>query len=103
MSGWTNSDRRSRLPADWAARRRQVLDRDRRLCRIRYPDICATVAVDVDHITAGDNHDLTNLQAACRPCHKHKTNLESQQARGVGVLRRRPAEAHPGLLDGGGG
>lgn len=90
MSGWSNSDRRKRLPADWPQRRRLVLDRDRRLCRLRYAGICTTVATDVDHIVAGDNHELTNLQAACRPCHTHKTNLER-------ATTRRPAERHPGL------
>ena len=98
---WSTSTRRSRLPADWTTRRLAVLRRDPR-CRIAYPGICTGASTDVDHIRAGDDHSFTNLQGACRPCHKRKTNGESQAARGVGPLRKRKAEQHPGLLPPGG-
>lgn len=100
---WTTSQRKGQLPADWPQRRTVVLQRDRHRCRCttdgchNNPGMCGASATQVDHEVPGNDHRLTNLRALCAPCHKTKTNLESQQARGVGPLRKRPAEAHPGL------
>ncbi|WP_255365808.1 HNH endonuclease [Corynebacterium sp. NML120713] len=45
----------------------------------------------------GDNHDPRNLRAACRSCHKKKTQAEAQEARRKKrALRFRPQERHPG-------
>ncbi|MBV9292644.1 MAG: HNH endonuclease [Frankiales bacterium] len=102
MPAWEKSDRRERLPLDWPQRRAQVLERDGSRCQLQY-DACAGVATDVDHIVPGDDHRLTNLQAACQPCHALKSAREGVAARArVRDLRRRPTEPHPGICGGGG-
>ena len=85
---WDNSTRRARLPKDWATTRARVLRRDPTCahCHIN-------TSVEVDHITAGDNHNDTNLQGLCRHCHTRKTIAEREANR---PQRRRPPEAHPG-------
>jgi 5-methylcytosine-specific restriction enzyme A len=98
MSGWANSTRRARLPRNWPALVAHVLERDPR-CKLAYPG-CTIQSTEVDHRQRGDDHRLSNLQGVCTPCHKRKTNRESQQARGVGASRRRPTEPHPGLRGG---
>ncbi|MFI9576949.1 HNH endonuclease [Microbispora rosea] len=69
--GWRTSDRRSRLPKDWARRRLIVLRRDNYTCYV-----CKADAAEVDHVQRGDNHDLDNLAAICSACHKRKTLAE---------------------------
>lgn len=91
---WVGSDRRSRLPADWPAIRRAVLDRDNGWCRLRY-DRCTVTATDVDHVVRGDDHRLVNLQAVCGSCHRAKTSAEGNAAR---ARERRPTLDHPGLI-----
>lgn len=88
---WANSDRASRLPADWPRRRAAVLRRDAHTCRLGYPKICTLLATEVDHRTRGDDHALSNLQAVCAPCHQHKTNHVDRPK------RTRPPNQHPGL------
>lgn len=57
-----------------------------------------TIANQADHIDRGDNHDLTNLQAACTNCHAAKTAAEGNAAK---PQRRRPTrEQHPGTTGG---
>ncbi|WP_338601660.1 HNH endonuclease signature motif containing protein [Saccharopolyspora sp. SCSIO 74807] len=71
--------------------------RDAYTCHIKGPD-CVGVATDVDHIRPGDRHELSNLQAACKPCHARKSAREGVQGRARrAALRLRPAERHPGL------
>jgi 5-methylcytosine-specific restriction protein A len=96
---WDSSDRRSRLPGDWARRRLRVLRRDHYQCQARDAAglRCLEPAREVDHIIAGDNHDLSNLQAICSVCHKRKTQREAQAARSA-KGRRRPPSRHPGAL-----
>lgn len=91
---WAGSTRRQRLPPDWQQRRTLVLQRDGHTCQLRYPDICTGRATDVDHKIHGDNHALTNLQAACNPCHQRKTAQEAAAAR---PRERRTPEPHPGI------
>ena len=93
---WNTSKRASRLPANWRALRKQVLERDVvcQICRVR----TATVA---DHIQAmTDDHRLEALQGVCEPCHRQKTAREAAAARAAAARpgRRRPGEEHPGLL-----
>lgn len=90
---WTG-ERRLRLPPDWRARRKAVLRRDQGVCQIRGPH-CTVRALEVDHVVNDDDHDLSNLQAACVPCHKEKTAGEALAGK---PSRRRSPERHPGLL-----
>lgn len=75
---WQGSTRRSRLPKNWPTLRRKVLAAQ---------PTCAHChklpATDVDHIVAGDNHDLANLQGLCSPCHTRKTVAERDRRRGA--------------------
>ena len=79
---WATSDRSRRLPGSstWARIRAAVLDRDQHLCQINGTG-CRLIATEVDHIVAGDDHRLENLQAACRPCNQAKAQQESAEAR----------------------
>lgn len=105
-SNWSNSDRRSRLPADWDKRRRRVLKRDQHLCQWRLSDdatdICGQHATDVDHIRPGDNHADDNLRSLCGPHHRQKSSSEGAAA--AKAKRRQIAkkyvrtEEHPGLI-----
>lgn len=95
---WEQSTRRQRLPKNWAQIRRQVLHRDRHLCQILLEDvgtICGELATEVDHVVAGDNHALTNLQAICTWHHRRKSSAEGAAARPKFESRLRKQEAHP--------
>lgn len=93
---WYTSDRRERLPKDWPSRRARVLSRDKYRCRLGLTG-CKTIATEVDHVARGDNHDESNLQAACSACHRKKTQAEALTARRKKrALRYRPKERHPG-------
>ena len=87
---WKGSDRAKRLPPNWEALRRSVLERDGYRCVL-----CGAIAKDVDHIRRGDDHHPHNLQSLCRPHHKAKTAAEGNAARWAGA--KRTAEPHPGL------
>lgn len=100
---WGNNDRSgrgARLPANWYASngpRAQVLRRDG-VCRLGYSG-CLGAPTQVDHIVAGDDHDLSNLQGVCRACHAAKSTAEGVAARQAKRARlKRPVEKHPGLL-----
>lgn len=97
--GWETSDRRARLPKDWDKRRLVVLERDGHRCRSIdvQGDRCPDRATEVDHVNAGDNHDVSSLQSLCAWHHRLKTNAEAAAARRR-FPRRRPPERHPGLL-----
>lgn len=41
-----------------------------------YCYLCGDHARAVDHIVAGDNHDISNLAPICDACHAQKTNQE---------------------------
>lgn len=98
MTGnWQNSTRRARLPKNWEAARRRILQRDNHHCQLRLEG-CTGRATEVDHRVAGDNHDPTNLQAVCSSCHKRKTQAEAALARAPRPSRRRAQPNHPGLL-----
>jgi 5-methylcytosine-specific restriction endonuclease McrA len=93
---WNTSPRKSRLPGDWVKRRKAVLERDPicKLCGVRP----STVADHISPMT--DDHRLEALQGVCEPCHRQKTAREAAAARAAAprVTRKRPSEAHPGLL-----
>jgi 5-methylcytosine-specific restriction enzyme A len=77
---WDGSTRRQRLPPDWPAIQRAVLERDGHQCQLRY-DGCTTLASHADHIEAGDDHRMASLQAACSHCHAIKSSAEGNAAR----------------------
>jgi len=97
--GWETSNRLSRLPRDWQARRLRALVRDGYRCQHRDAErglLCARRATDVDHVERGDDHDLANLRSLCSWHHGQKSGREGAAARAERDLpRRRPAEVHP--------
>lgn len=96
---WEGSGRKGRLPTNWTALRRAVLKRDNYSCQIKEPG-CQGRATDVDHIQAGDDHRLANLQAACRTCHQAKSSREGNQAKArLRAARFRKKPTHPGRLN----
>jgi 5-methylcytosine-specific restriction protein A len=98
MRPWQGSTRLFRLPKDWQRRRQAVIRRDGGRCR----SCGAPGARDVDHVLAGDNHDLANLQLLCRRCHLAKSAREGSTAAAAARTRhpsyRRPPEPHPGTI-----
>lgn len=95
--GWEGSDRSARLPSNWYTEiRPAILERDGYRCGIQWDDGCEVVANEVDHIKAGDDHRLSNLQAACSWCHARKSSAEGDQVRRRWSTRHTP-ERHPGL------
>lgn len=100
MTAWEGSTRRARLPHNWPKLRVQVMRRDQHTCQAVNEDgaPCGLKATDVDHIIAGDNHDLSNLQALCTWHHRQKTAAEANAAKIRIEPRSRKAEQHPGML-----
>ncbi len=106
MPNWEGSDRKERLPADWAELRRRVLRRDGYQCTAIRDDgeglRCPEPATDVDHIRPGDDHRMSNLRSLCGWHHRRKSSGEGGRARAL--ARRRyerqfsRVEPHPGLL-----
>ena len=100
---WNTSNRRARLPKNWAAIRAAVLKRDGyRCCHVRTDTglRCTEAATEVDHIKAGDDHSEGNLQSLCVWHHARKSSREGASARlqRPAVSRKRPPERHPGAL-----
>lgn len=104
---WENSDRKARLPANWAALRQIVLTRCGGRCEehMRSGKRCRDRATDVDHIVPGDDHSVGNLRGICAWHHKRKSGQEgaaasaARQAAITAKLTRKP-EKHPGTLTG---
>lgn len=96
--GWETSNRRSRLPADWRARRAAVFARAGNQCEYEENDQrCLAPAEECDHIRPNDDHSLGNLQALC---HRHHAMKTAQQRR-LGYRARsnkRAEEPHPGII-----
>ncbi|MDG4751700.1 HNH endonuclease signature motif containing protein [Micromonospora sp. WMMD718] len=97
---WEGSDRRERLPRNWATIRRRILHRDGYRCRQVFStgERCGAPANQVDHIRRGDDHHPDNLQALCTYCHGQKTAAEAAAARRSRPTQRREPERHPGEL-----
>lgn len=104
MSGWRNSDRRSRLPKDWDARRLEVKRRAGGRCQQELPSgaRCPRAGAECDHIEPGDNHDLSNLQWLCKAHHDAKTRREAAAAyrKPQRPVYKRAEETHPALRGG---
>lgn len=71
---------------DWRQRRARILSRDGGICQIKGPE-CRFAAREVDHKVSKERaramgwtdeqiEDDLNLQSACIPCHKAKTQAE---------------------------
>ena len=102
QDGWASSDRASRLPADWQARRRAVARAAGGRCQAIMSDgsRCRWPGSECDHIVRGDDHDLSNLQWLCHWHHAQKTHREAVQARldKQAAAARRRMESHPGWV-----
>ena len=89
VSGWKSSpptpaNRARTSTTAWRSLRLKVLARDGHMCQIRGPR-CIVNATQVDHVVAkhlGGQDVPSNLQAACVPCHAHKTAVQARKARG---------------------
>ena len=113
---WTTSNRRQRLPTNWNKLRKQVLAKANYKCegldpvatpppssreaqrgvrRWHHP-ACDMRATDIDHINAGDDHELSNLQALSRACHTAKTTHENAAAKArIRATATRERPPHP--------
>jgi 5-methylcytosine-specific restriction endonuclease McrA len=99
---WQSSTRRAELPKNWNRLRMRVLRRDGFLCQEVFStgEKCGSVATDVDHIIAGDDHSMGNLRALCAWCHRKKSSSEGGQAAALTRVRtERPKPTHPALED----
>ena len=94
---WEGSDRRGRLPGNWNSLKALAKKRAGYRCQHSIDGIrCTnTTELEVDHIVAGDNHSLSNLQVLCTPHHKAKTQRE---LRNIRDKRYRKPEPHPGRI-----
>lgn len=96
--GWDGSTRKSRLPPNWPALRRFVMERDGAICHI-----CRGPGADrVDHVVQGDDHSPENLapvhDEVYPHCHRFKSSQEGNDARRVKrQAAKYPRERHPGL------
>jgi 5-methylcytosine-specific restriction protein A len=86
---WSTSTRRQRLPSDWPKRRAVVKRRAQGQCQaqVHEPD-CPRIGTECDHIIAGDDHSLSNLQWLSGPCHRAKTLAEAVKGRARPTKRR---------------
>lgn len=104
MPGWqSNNPRRNRLPGNWKEIRHQVFRRDGGYCCIPLSNgaRCTNAATQVDHILAGDDHSLSNLQSICDQHHAAKSSSEGAVAynakKKANDKKFRREEKHPGL------
>lgn len=92
-SNWGSSDRKSRLPADWEARRKVVGKRDHWLCQWRLEDgsKCGLPGNQVDHIIPSGSDEPENLRVLCQAHHAFKSSSEGGKARqeALQALRKR--------------
>jgi 5-methylcytosine-specific restriction protein A len=96
---WAGSDRRARLPRDWAKRRLKVKARAGGQCEWVDGTRCQRPGNECDHIIPNDDHSLPNLQWLCTAHHKVKTQAEAKAATQRNkAAGHRAAERHPGQL-----
>jgi hypothetical protein len=80
--------------AEWRKARDACLRAARWRCQIQVVGVCIGAASEADHTDqlANDPHHR-NLRAACKPCHRHVTALQGNDARrrgGAADPRPRP-------------
>lgn len=90
--------RRSRLPRDWEARRKHILNRDGWRCTIGIPG-CLGDATEVHHTKAHDYHEPDGLVAICSRCHATITGKDARASRRDIAPRKRKPEQHPGWIE----
>ena len=103
MAGhWEGSDRRSRLPSNWASEIvPEVKRRAQGRCQWKLPSgaRCPRPGTDVDHKKPGDDHRYVNLQLLCTDHHGKKSSKEGVSARwGKKKITPRTEGRHPGRL-----
>lgn len=96
------SARKARLPSNWYGPhglREAVLHRDSGACQwAGTTGPCGETATEVDHIRAGDDHSMGNLQALCSYHHRRKTASEAGHSKArTKVSTKRTPEPHPGM------
>jgi 5-methylcytosine-specific restriction protein A len=75
-------------PSAWSRIKRVVLRRDGWRCQLKLAG-CVSRASEVDHEVPsfeGGTDELSNLRAACEPCHRVKS--EEERLRGLASARR---------------
>lgn len=81
MPNWEGSSRKDRLPANWLQLRQEVFAKKGRRCYIvEDGHRCTSMATEVDHRIAGDDHSLENLEPICSAHHRSKSSSEGWQA-----------------------
>lgn len=87
--GWNSSNRKSRLPSDWSARRARVGRRDSWCCQAELASgfQCLEPGNQIDHINRFGGDDDENLQVLCEYHHKIKSSQEGVQARTERVVK----------------
>lgn len=97
---WANDQPGSHIPARM---KRDIRDRQGDRCNTYSPAICTGSIDEFDHITniarlgidRRDANNPDNLQGLCKPCHRAKTQTESNRGRRNRRLRK--PYPHPGL------
>ena len=103
---WGSSNRQARLPRDWKARRRHVLERDGYRCCVTVNGVrCKAAATEVHHIREGgrlgaEDDSYGNLISICE--HHHQI-FTQQYAREQKARKRKKASSgidlnHPGFI-----
>lgn len=100
MMSWYTSDRRTRLPEEWARVRAMVRDRAHNHCQAEIHSVlCNGIGTDCDHIVPGDDNRLENLQWLNTHCHRMKTAKETaERNRRRKQQRKHPKEKNPGMF-----
>ena len=98
---WAGSDRRDRLPHNWAELRAAVKARAGGQCehiKASTGRRCPNPGTDCDHIQRGDDHTVSNLRWLCRWHHSRKSSAEGAEAmRTQRAKLTRPQPKHPGM------
>jgi 5-methylcytosine-specific restriction enzyme A len=96
---WSTSDRSARLPPGWPTIRAAVSARAGGRCEARHHEpTCDGRGTDADHISAGDDHSMGNLQWLSGPCHRAKTARETAERNRARAAAKKRTERHPGAM-----
>lgn len=108
-NGWSGSDRKETLPANWEYLRQRTFKRDGYRCVATTIDgtrCRETKNLECDHVGARDNHELSNLRTLCHWHHLRRSSGQGGRAAAQAQRKRRvqfrrpeeqlPAYANPG-------